>query len=60
MPLYTVETHESHDLLTLEACNNQLQAETLYLQSLQSLQIGQTILLVQAPQNILKTHTKRA
>ena len=58
MALYTVETHETHELLKLEACNNQLQAETLYLQTIASLQAGQTIKLVQAPQTILKSYTK--
>lgn len=56
---YTVETYEGHDLQTLEACNNQLQAEILYLQELANLQPGQTLMLVRAPQAIMKTHTKR-
>jgi hypothetical protein len=57
--LHTVEIWESNFLASLEPCNNQLQAETVYLEKLQTLPIGNTIKLVAAPQNVLKTFTKR-
>ncbi|MFA7254454.1 MAG: hypothetical protein WC107_07970 [Patescibacteria group bacterium] len=57
--LHTVEIWDSSELQTIKSFNNRLKAESLYLETLQHLQAGQTIKLVQAPQNILKTHTKR-